>query len=82
LCYVFGKAEVARVTPGMANGALISATGVPCCQPVLSPIDRICAPYPGNGMKPAAVQNGGSARVLPDLVHHSASPSIDVVGAA
>ena len=27
-------------------------------------------------------QNGGSARVLPDLVHHSASPSIDVVGAA
>ena len=29
-----------------------------------------------------AIQNGGSARVLPDLVHHSASPSIDVVGAA
>jgi len=27
-------------------------------------------------------QIGGSARVLPDLVHHSASPSIDVVGAA
>jgi hypothetical protein len=26
--------------------------------------------------------SGGSARVLPDLVHHSASPSIDVVGAA
>jgi len=25
---------------------------------------------------------GGSARVLPDLVHHSASPSIDVVGVA
>jgi hypothetical protein len=25
---------------------------------------------------------GGSARVLPDLVHHSASPSIDVVDAA
>jgi len=24
----------------------------------------------------------GSVRVLPDLVHHSASPSIDVVGAA
>jgi len=30
----------------------------------------------------SADQNGGSARVLPDLVHHSASPSIDVVGAA
>ena len=29
----------------------------------------------------SADQNGGSARVLPDLVHHSASPSIDVVGA-
>ncbi len=28
------------------------------------------------------VQIGGSARVLPDLVHHSSSPSIDVVGAA
>ena len=29
-----------------------------------------------------AISTGGSARVLPDLVHHSASPSIDVVGAA
>jgi hypothetical protein len=27
-------------------------------------------------------QIGGSARVLPDLVHHSASPSIDVAGVA
>ena len=29
-----------------------------------------------------ADQIGGSARVLPDFVHHSASPSIDVVGVA
>jgi len=34
------------------------------------------------GIDAATAPNGGSARVLPDLVHHSASPSIDVVGAA
>jgi len=28
------------------------------------------------------VQIGGSVRVLPDLVHHSASPSIDIDSAA
>jgi len=41
-----------------------------------------CPPQPTNAESTLSEENGGSARVLPDLVHHSASPSIDVVGAA
>src|SRR5215469_16440732 len=38
-----------------------------------------CAPRLPRQRAASGIQNGGSARVLPDLVHHSASPSIEVV---
>jgi hypothetical protein len=45
-------------------------------------IDLICDRCARRCGAQASAPIGGSARVLPDLVHHSASPSIDVVGAA
>jgi hypothetical protein len=44
-------------------------------------IALICVAAVGICHPSVAAPIGGSARVLPDLVHHSASPSIDVAGA-
>jgi hypothetical protein len=49
---------------------------------ITAQINPIGVPWLKIGEEPLAVPNGGSARGLSDLVHHSASPSIDVVGAA
>ena len=76
-----GTHPVSRSGPGETCGGYSGYSGHTATGNVSSPQQKPLGGY-GEDTLIRAGDNGGSARILPDLVPHSASPSIDVVGAA